>query len=104
MLRYLILGLVVVMFTGCFGKPEPVIQTKIIYKDKIIFLKPPSNLISRIDIPSPPDKKKFINSTNISRINILSLYTIELLNKLGSSNDKTDSLRLWLDKQEKIYK
>ena len=101
MYKIICLMLLLFIFDGCTTKT--LIEPKLIYKDKIVLIAPPDNVLTKIDIPKPPNKKKFIESTNSDRIHSLSIYVIDLLNSLGTANNKLDSLKEWKNKQEEIY-
>jgi len=103
MIKYVLMAVIAFMFSGCF-RCQPVIETKVVYKDKVILVAPPKEVLNDISIPRPPDRELFIQSSSIDRLNMLTNYSIDLMKRLNSSNNRFRSLREWVDKQKKIYK
>jgi len=103
MIKYILMLMITLLFSGCFWC-QPVVETKVVYKDKVILVAPPKEVLSDVSIPKPPDKELFIQSGSIDRLNMLTKYSISLMKRLNSSNNKFRSLREWVDKQKKIYK
>ena len=97
------IGIMTIFLTGCLGTPEPVIQTKIVYVDKKILVSPPKHLLESVDIPKPPNKEVFIHTDNVTRLNMISKYTISLLKALGDSNAKIKAIHDWSSSMDKVY-
>ena len=102
MLKYIITLMLMVIFTGCLGT-ERIIQTKIVYIDKKILLTPPQHLLKPVVVPTPPESEEFIHTDNVTRINMMSNYIIDLLKALGNSNDKIKSIEDWSSSLDKVY-
>ena len=89
------------LLVGCTTKT--IVEPKIVHKDRIVLIAPPDNVLTKVVVPKPPDRDKFINSSNSNRMHMLSIYIIDLLNKIGTANNKIDGIRIWKEKQENIY-
>ena len=101
-LRLIVLLAILMALSGCTWR-TPIVETKIVYRDKIVLITPSDGLLTKINIPKPPSKALFMESTDIERVNILTDYTIELMNGFNKTNSKLKTLREWKEKQTKLY-
>ena len=86
---YVVLLLLTIPITGCSTTPKE----RMVYKLETLYIELPDILVEDCNIPTPPDKTKYINSTDVNKENMLTEYTIELLRSIGECNNKIRTIR-----------
>ena len=90
MIKLFLLFIVSFLLVGC-GQDAP----EVIYKYKYIKVTPSKHMVSRIKIPMPPSKVKYLSSDASTKEESLTKYNIRLLSALGHANIKLKAIDDW---------
>lgn len=92
MKKILLIGLGLILFTGC----TPRVEYQTIYKTKTVYLKPSDNILKDdITVPTPPDKEEFIEAKPMEREQMLTFYIIDLLKTIKKYKIKNKNIMEW---------
>lgn len=94
----------VLMLTGCPGTMPTKPEERIVYKTKVIYLTPPLNLLERVSVVQPPDKKTFLMMTDQQRVGVLTDKYIEQTQQVAQCNRNLEGVETWIEKQLVLHK
>jgi len=87
-----ILLIIPLLFLAC----TPKVKYQLVYKTKLVYLKPPETLINYdIDLPIPPEKFTYIDAPPLKREQLLTDYIIDLLKTIERFKIKENNLKKW---------
>ncbi len=121
-MRYALVLMSILILTGCSVPPMKTPKSKIDkeqtkVKEKIVYVKTgipckkikvsvkvcpkiDPKLLTRIDIPEPPNMKTFSRDSDKLKQRKLTIYAGVLINRLGDANDQIKLIKIWNAKEK----
>lgn len=98
-MKFLFISLLALSLGACATAPATVTVTKI--QTQVVAT--PEELLKPCTVTAPPSKDAFMSTDMIGRQTLLANYTTSLLKDLGLCNTQIKEIKVFQDKQIKLY-
>lgn len=104
MIKRFLLLLAIAVLAGCGTFAKPIIKEVLVYEVEYVYISVPTHLLKANEVPRPPKRELYINSTVDEKENLLITYSQELINEVKMCNSDKSIISKTLESKEQMAK